>query len=313
MMRCLAIAIILAMTAISAAAQAKPELLAAKLNREKAFIARTVGRERSEGRDRLTPARLSRAITVVDIDHDGLSDYMIDYHKVAHSSWCGTGGCDFELWRGTKEGNPRRIWNKMVREVKVSRRNGEIVFDFDFHGSNCGTFGAAACPASFAWDPRAGRMAERPTPSGDTTVRLIDPLPLTRAQVPANILEVSRAANEKCRIDGMSDGEYLPTSVPDIDGDKLRDWSLTIALCDTPGDFELEQILFATAGDASHPVRAASGVRYSLSFSSRPASVAQINATDACEVYSVEPGANICSRTPMVWNATAKKLETVAR
>ena len=82
MMRCLAIAIILAMTAISAAAQAKPELLAAKLNREKAFIARTVGRERSEGRDRLTPARLSRAITVVDIDHDGLSDYMIDYHKV---------------------------------------------------------------------------------------------------------------------------------------------------------------------------------------------------------------------------------------
>lgn len=313
MMRILAIAIILPATLVGAGGQAEPQRLLAKLDQDKVFIAAVVGRERSEGRDRLTPARLARAILTVDIDHDGLADYLIDYDKVVHSSWCGTGGCDFELWRGSRNGHPHRVWNEMVREFKMAHRNGEAVFDFDFHGSNCGTFGAAACPASFAWDPRAGRMSERATPNGDTTVRLIDPLPLTREQVPANMLAVDHAANQKCRINGTSGEKYLPTSVPDIDGDGLRDWSLTIAVCDKPGDFELQQILFATAGDASHPVEAASGVRFSLSFGTKPASVARINVSDSCEVYSVEPGAKICLRTPMVWNAAVKRLEVVAQ
>ncbi|QPC93278.1 hypothetical protein [Mesorhizobium sp. INR15] len=64
----------------------------------------------------------------------------------------------------------------MVREQSISRRAGKIIFDFDFHGSNCGTFGAEACPASFAWDATAGRMIEEPTLDGNTTVRLIEPI-----------------------------------------------------------------------------------------------------------------------------------------
>ena len=179
MMRRISIGILL----IAAAAQAGPQLPA--LTGDKLYIARVVGKERSEGLNRLTPVRLARAITVIDIDHDGVPDYLVDYDHVINTIWCGTGGCGFELWRGTQNGHPVRVWNEMVRQYKIVQRHGETVFDFDFHGVNCGTFGAAACPASFAWDPRAGRMVERPTPGGDTTVRMIDPLPLTRAQIPA--------------------------------------------------------------------------------------------------------------------------------
>ena len=297
--------------ALVGSAEAKSRPQAPALTGERLYIAQMVGKERSEGRDRLTPARLARAITVIDIDHDGIDDYAVDYDAADHSSWCGTGGCDFELWRGTAHGHPVRVWNEMVREHKIVQRNGESVFDFDFHGSNCGTFGAEACPASFAWDAKAGRMIERPTPTGDTTVRLIDPLPLKAGQVPANIRAVSLAASKKCEAGGTSDEADLPVSIPDIDGDGVRDWSLTIAVCDKPGDFDLQQVLFATAGDAVRPVRAASGDRFSIAFGTKPATVARVNKTEACEVYSVEPEIKVCTRTPMVWNPTAKRLEIV--
>lgn len=296
---------ILSLTAASTMMAAKPALRASRSADAKAYIVRTVGRERSAGRDRLTPARFAAAITVIDIDRDGIADYMVDFEKVIHTSWCGTGGCDLELWRGSATGHPIRVWNEMVRERRVRNRGGEIIFDFDFHGSYCGTFGAEACLASFAWDKSAGRMIERPTPGGDTTVRLIDPVPITRAQVPVNIVSVERGANAQCKANGIDEPDGLPVSIPDIDGDGLRDWSLTSAVCDKPGDFELEQRLFATAGDALHPVMAAAGVRFNLSFATRPASVALINASESCGGYTDK----ICSQTPMTWRAASKKME----
>lgn len=289
------------------------ETEAQSLIHDKLYIVEVVGKERSEGHDRLTRARLAHAITVIDIDHDGVADYMVDYNKVINTHWCGTGGCDFELWRGRKGGHPVRVWNEMVREFKIAHRRGETVFDFDFHGSNCGTFGNEACPASFAWNAKAGRMVERPTPQGGTAVRLIDPMPLTRAQVPANVFRLSLAASRKCKANGSDAEAYLPVSIPDIDGDGLRDWSLTIAVCDKPGDFDLQQILFATAGHPMKPVIAASGVRFAISFATKPASVARVNVTETCGGFGAEPEPKICTQTPMMWNAATRKLQIVAQ
>ena len=305
------IGLMLALSAVGVASYAKQRTRAAPLTGEKLYIAKIVGNEKSEGRDRVTPARLARAITTIDIDHDGIVDYQVDYGKAVRTLWCGTGGCDLELWRGRRGGHPVRVWEEMVRERKIAHRGGEIVFDFDFHGSACGTFGAEACPASFAWDAKAGRMMERATPTGDTTARLIDPLPLTRAQVPTNILAVAHAATAKCEPDATSDDGDFPVSIPDIDGDGIRDWSLTVDVCEVPGDLELQQLLFATAGDTLHPVVAASGVRFKISFGAKPASVAQVDETQNCEIYSTEPDAKICADRPMVWNAATRKLDLV--
>lgn len=84
---------------------------------QKAYIEKIDSKDRSEADDRVTSARLAHAISVINIDEDGMSDNMVDYERLSY---------------------------------------------FDFQGSNCGTFGAAACPASFAWDGKAGRMVERP-------------------------------------------------------------------------------------------------------------------------------------------------------
>ena len=309
MPRCASFAVFVCVLVMCAPAMAKGRTPTTKLNLEKSYIARVIGKERSVRQDGLTPTRLAPAIIVIDLDHDGIPDYLVDYNKVINSHWCGTGGCSFELWRGTKGGHPVRVWDEMVREYNVTHRNGETVFDFDFHGSNCGTYGAAACPASFAWDPRAGRLAERATPKGDTTVRLIDPIPLGRSQIPRNILQISLAATAKCKANGTDDEILLPVSIPDVDGDGLRDWALTIAICDKPGDYDLRQMLFATVGNEQHPTMVASGAHYSISFRTKPATVAQVLKTEECEGYSVEADAKICTRIPMVWNGTTKRLE----
>ena len=307
-MRIVVIVILIAGFVISSA-DAKARQPAPALRGERLYVARIVGKEKSEIDDRLTPARLARAVKIVDIDRDGIPDYLVDYNEVINTHWCGTGGCNFEIWRGTKGGHPVRVWNVMVREYTIAHRNGETLFDFDFHGGNCGTFGASACPASFAWDGAARRMEERATPSGNSLVRLIDPIPLTGADVPINVMTVSLAASAKCKTNDGTDEVSLPVSIPDIDGDGLRDWSLTIAVCDNPGEYKLQQILFVTAGNARAPIIAASGGFYSLSFRTKPLSVARVNQTETCGGLRVD--AEACSQTPMIWNATTKKLEIV--
>lgn len=310
MMRIVVIGILLAGCVISSA-DAKARQPAPALRGERLYVAGIVGKEKSEADDRLTPARLARAVKIADIDSDGIPDYLVDYNEVINTHWCGTGGCNFEIWRGTKGGHPVRVWNVMVREYTIAHRNGETVFDFDFHGGNCGTFGASACPASFAWDGATGRMEERATPSGNSIVRLIDPIPLTRADVPINVMTASLAASAKCDTNYASDEVSLPVSIPDIDGDGLRDWSLTIAACDNSGEYKLQQELFVTAGNALDPIIAASGSFYSLSFRTKPLSVARVNQTETCGGLRVD--AEVCTQTPMIWNAATKKLEIVAQ
>ncbi len=296
---------IYASLAVIGTAEAKALQPAPELTGERLYIAQIIDKESARD-DRLRPARLGRAIEVIDIDHDGVPDYLVDYNKVINTHWCGDGGCNFELWHGIKGGHPVRVWNEIVREYSIAQRGGETVFDFDFHGSNCGTFGSSACPASFAWDGKAGRLVERPTPQGETTVRLIDPIPLTRADVPENIMAASRDASAKCKAGDADDKASLPASIPDIDGDGLRDWSLTVEVCDKLGQSDLKQILFATAGSAHHPIVAASGMFYRVSIATTPASVAVVNQTDTCGGYSVD--GKPCTQTSMYWNSVTKKL-----
>jgi len=57
-----------------------------------------------------------------------------------------------------------------MRSLDIQKRSGRIVFVFDFHGSECGGFGAQACPGEFTWNARRGRMVLLPTPKKHTSI-----------------------------------------------------------------------------------------------------------------------------------------------
>jgi hypothetical protein len=277
------------------------------LSGERLYIAKALSKELSESDDRLRPGQLVNAIKVVDIDHDGTPDYIVDHAKTINTHYCGAdGGCNFEIWHGIKWGHPVRVWNRMVRQYKIAHRRGETVFDFDFHGSTCGTFGVSLCPASFAWDRGANRLVERPTAHGDTQVRFIDPIPMKLAQVPASIMVVVRAAKTKCAAFGASDELILPETIPDIDGDGQRDWSLTLQVCSKRDTSTFKQVLFATLDAPQSPKIVATGPSFRISFATKPASVARVEEGENCGGFSVN--GKPCSQRPMIWNRATKTL-----
>lgn len=155
-------------TQIALTALATP-LCAAQPLGTKAMIAKAVTREVRSDFTRHSQAEIQAAISARDINADGLQDWQVDYSSLG-AAWCGTGGCRYQLWLGRKNGVPKLVFDRQMRELKVTRKNGAIIFVFDFHGSECGGFGSEACPGEFAWSAKRGRMVLLPSPKKHTAI-----------------------------------------------------------------------------------------------------------------------------------------------
>ena len=129
----------------------------------KAELAKVLTRQLKGDFSKHSQAEILAAIEPVDINADGIQDWQVNWNAFG-SAWCGTGGCRYQLWLGRKTGVPTRVFDRQMREVSTERRDGRIVFVFDFHGSECGGIGAEACPGEFAWSRRRGQMVLLPTP-----------------------------------------------------------------------------------------------------------------------------------------------------
>ena len=134
-----------------------------------AEIAKVLTRQLRSDFTRHSQAEIRAAIKPVDINADGIQDWQVDFNAFG-SAWCGTGGCRYQLWLGRKSGMPLRVFDRQMREVQIERREGRIIFVFDFHGTHCGGFGAEACPGEFAWSAKRGRMVLLPTPARHTSI-----------------------------------------------------------------------------------------------------------------------------------------------
>jgi hypothetical protein len=135
----------------------------------KAVVAKALTRQLKGDFSRHTQAEIIAAIKPVDINADGIQDWQVDWNAFG-SAWCGTGGCRYQLWLGRKSGEPIRVFDRQMRELRIANRAGRIVFVFDFHGSECGGFGSQECPGEFVWNPKRGRMVLLPTPARHTGV-----------------------------------------------------------------------------------------------------------------------------------------------
>jgi hypothetical protein len=275
-----------------------------------------IAAELSEAGETVSPASRRRAVSPIDIDGDSSRDWAINWGKFSYPGWCGTGGCRYQLWRGAADGTPALVFDTNVRNVSTRRSGGEIVFDFDFHGSTCGTFGAAECLVSFAWDKRAGRMAERVNPRGDGTVRYVVPLEPGMQGYPHAVREAIDDMLRFCtsvgaRPNAESDDELLPASIPDVDGDGQRDWAFTGQNCiygDGREPIEREDALLISAGDPAHPLLFAPGGRLEISVTTVPASIFQIDSTAGnCTDAYRQPDQKPCPRIGWRWDAAKRQ------
>jgi hypothetical protein len=276
-----------------------------------------LGKMRTDLRDdpvKPSPKLALKSISIADVDGDKITDYQVNWEKLQSASWCGTGGCRYQLWRGREDATPQLIFDRYMRSVDVRRENGEVIYDFDFHGSACGGFGAQACPASFTWDAKLGMMVERVTPNGDGTVRYIDTLPNRKLAFPANIIAKTNERKNHCtslgmKFDNDTSAEFNPTSVPDVDGDGLRDWMFGGNTClgkDENTSEQLPDLLMVTAGNANAPAIALTDNNFEISIASNPARVSTIQSTEECQNYAPDPEQKPCPRIPLRWDAATK-------
>lgn len=148
---------------------AAPQAAAKVIPSPKAEIAKVLTKQLKSGFGRHSQVEIKAAIQPVDINSDGIQDYQVNFTAFG-SAWCGTGGCRYQLWLGRKSGVPLRVFDRQMRDLAIEKRAGHNVFVFDFHGSECGGYGAEACAGEFAWNAKRGRMVLLPTPAKHTAV-----------------------------------------------------------------------------------------------------------------------------------------------
>jgi hypothetical protein len=257
-----------------------------------------------------------RMFSRVDVNGDTLPDWMVDFGEApAATYFCGTGGCHTELYLGAADGSVTKVFDTMVREIRLSGPKSGRIVDVDFHGSVCGGFGVDECPRRYGWDQASQRFLERPNKKGQTLMRygptpVMDrPLSTAPAEVQAEVARRSQiCAAAGGRFD-LDDSNFV--DVPDLNGDGLRDWVVgTWDSCSFEGDGPetpplLPLTVLVTRGASLVTALDREQISWELDIASQPA---QFNVV----LDNVECGleANTCVREPQVWNPATSRLET---
>jgi hypothetical protein len=273
-----------------------------------ASVVEAIVADSSEGGDHPTARQVQLGLRPVDIDGDGRPDYLFSKQALG-AGWCGTGGCWTQIWLDRSPARPLKIFDGQVREVRFRRAGAVRIVDFDLHGSVCHTVGAHACPASFSWDARLGRLVEAAAPNGKNIVRFVRPTGAADGSPPPAVTAAFRAALEACTKSGGSTADPEgPLTVPDVDGDGIRDWVVPEFYCDLPEGRSAKMppmSLFASAGHPSEPVLAASAPRLEIDAAATPAAVSTVD-LDTCSPEAMKP--QDCRRHRMVWSPQQKRL-----
>ena len=177
----------------------------------------------------------SGALRPVKISPDPRPDWLIDTEKLdgAEGYYCGTGGCSTEIWSPSPTGYVRTFDNQ-VREIRFHWIKGRTYtwIEVDFHGSVCGTFGAAACPFGFEWRSADGGLATSwRFAKGDIFRPGAPPQPLNAtgetdgASRPAELTRFAATQAAACRAGGGDFAEAdVAARMPDLNHDGIDDW-----------------------------------------------------------------------------------------
>lgn len=172
-------------------------------------------------------------IRSVDVSHDGKTDWLIDYTD-SGLMYCGTGGCLRTLY--VSDGADYVMaFDEQSHTLDLSRRGGETVIEAEVHQVFCGSAGDD-CAFAWTWDAGLKRLVERPTGAGQTLLgndggfapigQREDSHPV-EDMLPAELFEVWQGSRLTCpsgEEGGFRTFRATFKSVPDLNGDGLRDW-----------------------------------------------------------------------------------------
>jgi len=230
--------------------------------------------------------------TPVDINGDGKTDWKVDYAAAPNPSlYCGTGGCQVELWASQPGGGWSKVMDELVRASTVTRKNGVTRLDLDFHGTVCGGSGVDPCGRGYLWDENTGWV---PTANSDGKTWIYGgPIELNlynRNDRPADVEAAFDRIQALCPSGGGGAERSAWTSyrIPDVNGDGQSDWIVGGAYdtCAVSGDEPhkvLPVLVLVSAPDGGFTeAYSRPGVSFGVDIGPRPAALYAIPADTFC-------------------------------
>jgi hypothetical protein len=236
----------------------------------------------------------------VDVSPDGRTDWVVDFGAAGLSAFCGTGGCTRVLYVSGGDTGFIRAFDAQAIEFDVVQREGETRVEAQVHHLNCRP-AQAECWFAWTWDPVLNQLVERPAADGVTRLegggfeRIDSERSNVPDNLPAELSDIWFASRLTCR-DYSDDGSVALRpefrSIPDIDGDRRRDWIETPPVCEAENAGVVRYALWVTAGDETlEQAYQSEGERYpSIDISTTPATVLE---NPACGDHEPCPDARL--------------------
>ncbi|CAN5901399.1 hypothetical protein BH11PSE1_BH11PSE1_09060 [soil metagenome] len=247
-----------------------------------------------------------RLFSRVDISHDGVADWRVDYER-SGMGWCGTGGCTQKVFVSRPGGAYILAFEEQTREFSLRRGRKGAVLDIEIHGTNCGLSGVNECRRRFRWDDVQGRFIEQPNRRGDGRLAgpLFQTLPVSDIGLPTVVEVALGELTAACTALG---GDYVGGVVsrsPDLDGDGRADWIVGSEYggCTKPAaepGGQATQLpgpgLRVVAEDAA--IMAVGSPLYAVDVATTPATFISITPAQDCGGYDQQG----CMETPYRWD-----------
>lgn len=90
-------------------------------------------------------------ISAVDISHDGVADWLLDYGAVGAATWCGTGGCLNRLYVSGSDGELIRAFDGQVGKLTIVPKSGSSIVEVEVHRLYCND-SPDVCRFAFTWN-----------------------------------------------------------------------------------------------------------------------------------------------------------------
>lgn len=177
-----------------------------------------------------------------NISPSALPDWVIDTAKAKETYYCGTGGCETQIFSADQTGQYHLVFDAQVLEYHFSPIKDQDFdrLDVDYHGVFCSGTGGTACPFSYKWTTDQSAFGLIPDLSvfpTDHYLSLPLPSPLMSVfhtndtvdleQLPPPLKTRLLEEQEYCKTKGGSLYEVSNTAVPipDLNDDGLQDWA----------------------------------------------------------------------------------------
>ena len=102
------------------------------------------------------PAFMQGFLTTRDINADGKPDYVLNYEHYRcgeiETLFCGTGGCQTEVFASDGDGGLVHVWDKLAQRIRFRTIHKRPAMVIDLHGSLCGRNNSERCRMTLYWN-----------------------------------------------------------------------------------------------------------------------------------------------------------------